>query len=72
METHEKDAGNGHGMLHWHPGILYATKLVLSDYHDSLEFKYEYQLASEPLRIDLLIIKKTYVQTPKPLWRYIK
>jgi hypothetical protein len=32
--------------------------MELSDYRDSLEFKYEYQLTSEPLRIDLLIIKK--------------
>jgi hypothetical protein len=30
----------------------------LVDYRDSLEFKYEYQLTSEPLRIDLIIIKK--------------
>ena len=28
------------------------------DYRDSLEFKYEYQLTAEPLRIDLVIIKK--------------
>jgi hypothetical protein len=33
-------------------------QLELSDYRDSLEFKYEFQLTSEPLRIDLLIIKK--------------
>jgi len=30
----------------------------LFEYQDLLEYKYEYQLTSEPLRIDLLIIKK--------------
>lgn len=43
---------------HWHPAFLLAVQLELIDYRDSLEFKYEYQLTSEPLRIDLLIIKK--------------
>ena len=44
--------------MKWHPAFLQAIQLELSDYKDSLEFKYEYQLTSEPLRIDLLIIKK--------------
>jgi hypothetical protein len=56
MGINEKDAG--HGKLQWHPGFLQAIKLELSNYKESLEFKYEYQLTSEPLRIDLLIIKK--------------
>jgi hypothetical protein len=47
-----------HTKLQWHPAFLQAIQLELFDYRDSLEFKYEYQLASEPLRIDLLIIKK--------------
>ena len=42
----------------WHPAFLQAIQLELFNYKDSLEFKYEYQLTSEPLRIDLLIIKK--------------
>jgi hypothetical protein len=57
METHEKNAGEG--KLIWHTAFLQAMKLELSEYRDSLEFRYEYQLTSEPLRIDLLIIKKT-------------
>ncbi|MDR1302047.1 MAG: hypothetical protein LBK43_06215 [Treponema sp.] len=44
--------------LHWHPDFLQAIQLELIDYKDSLQFTYEYQLATEPLRIDLLIIKK--------------
>jgi hypothetical protein len=44
--------------LQWHPAFLQAIQLELIDYKDSLEFKYEYQLTTEPLRVDLLIIKK--------------
>jgi len=43
---------------YWHPAFLQAIQHELFDYLDFLEFKYEYQLTSEPLRIDLLIIKK--------------
>jgi hypothetical protein len=44
--------------LKWHPAFLQAIQLELIDYKNSLEFMYEYQLATEPLRVDLLIIKK--------------
>jgi hypothetical protein len=44
--------------LQWHPAFLQAVQLELIDSKDSLEFKYEHQLTTEPLRIDLLIIKK--------------
>ena len=54
----EKPRGGKTQRLSWHPAFLQAVQLELSDYSDSLEFKYEYQLASEPLRIDLLIVKK--------------
>jgi len=37
---------------------LLAVQMELFDYRDSLEFRHEYQLTSEPLRIDLLVIKK--------------
>jgi len=46
------------GKLNWHPAFFQAIRLELSDYKDSLEFKYEYQLTTEPLRIDIVIIKK--------------
>jgi hypothetical protein len=60
MGIYEKDASHAYGSskLQWHPAFLQAMQLELSDYRDYLEFKYEYQLTSEPLRIDLLIIKK--------------
>jgi hypothetical protein len=46
--------------LQWHPAFLQALQLELIDYKESLQFKYEYQLTTEPLRIDLLIIKKPH------------
>jgi hypothetical protein len=44
--------------LKWHPAFLQALQLELIDYKNSLQFNYEYQLTTEPLRVDLLIIKK--------------
>ena len=42
----------------WHPAFVEALKAELELYGDSLEFCPEYQLTSEPLRIDCVIIKK--------------
>jgi hypothetical protein len=42
----------------WHPAFFEAIQLELEQYRDVLEFHSEYQLTSEPLRIDVLIIKK--------------
>jgi len=47
-----------HSKLQWHPAFLQAIQMDLIEYRDYLEFRYEYHLTSEPLRIDLLIIKK--------------
>jgi hypothetical protein len=44
--------------LKWHPAFLQAFQLELVEYKNSLQFKYEHQLAAEPLRVDLLVIKK--------------
>jgi hypothetical protein len=54
----ETETPHGDTRISWHPAFLQAIRQELFDYRDSLEFKYEYQLTSEPLRIDLLIIKK--------------
>jgi len=54
----EKKQAAGASNLAWHPAFLQAIRLELSEYRDTLEFKYEYQLTAEPLRIDVLIIKK--------------
>ena len=42
----------------WHPAFVQAFRHELEGYLDMLTFESEYQLTTEPLRIDLLIIKK--------------
>jgi hypothetical protein len=42
----------------WHAAFIEAIQLELDQYRDLLEFIPEYQLTSEPLKIDVLIIKK--------------
>ena len=42
----------------WHPAFIEAIQLELDGYSDCLEFYPEYQLSSEPLKIDCVIIKK--------------
>jgi hypothetical protein len=58
-ENPNTDSPKLHGSrLRWHPAFVQAMQLELADYKDVLEFKHEYQLTAEPLRMDLLIIKK--------------
>ena len=57
MENQKLPGGRA-SRLAWHPAFLQAIKHELFEYRDSLEFRYEYQLADDPLRIDLVIVKK--------------
>ena len=45
--------------IKWHPGFYAATELEFKDDLDLLELIQEYSLSKEPLRVDLLIVKKT-------------
>jgi hypothetical protein len=56
----EKDAAHGRDEAHtsWHPAFVEAIKLELDQYRDILEYTPEYQLTKEPLRIDVVIVKK--------------
>ncbi|MHC6181204.1 hypothetical protein ACYUJ6_15355 [Clostridium sp. JNZ X4-2] len=44
--------------IKWHLAFAAAIQLELKEYKDDLEFTTEYQLTDEPLRIDVLVIKK--------------
>ena len=44
--------------LSWHPAFFEAIQMELDEYSHALQFIYEYQLTTEPLRIDVVIIKK--------------
>ncbi|MDR1174801.1 MAG: hypothetical protein LBK83_04955 [Treponema sp.] len=48
----------GEPRISWHAAFIEAIQLELHQYRDVLEFKPEYQLTSEPLKIDVVIIKK--------------
>jgi hypothetical protein len=44
--------------ISWHPAFVQAIKQELEDYLEALTFESEHQLTTEPLKIDVLIIKK--------------
>ncbi|GHV81272.1 hypothetical protein AGMMS49944_30630 [Spirochaetia bacterium] len=56
-DTTAKDTQDGNA-THWHPAFVAAIRLELTEYKGVLEYTAEHQLTTEPLRIDLLIIKK--------------
>ena len=51
--------GSGDSPIAWHPAFVEAIQMELEAYQDALEFCPEFQLSSEPLRIDCVIIRKT-------------
>jgi hypothetical protein len=44
--------------ISWHPAFVQAIRLELEQYGDKLEFIPEAQLTAEPLKIDVVVIKK--------------
>ena len=44
--------------ISWHPGFYGAAELEFLSNKGDLEFQREYNLSKEPVRMDLLIIKK--------------
>ncbi len=57
----KEDASRGtseKAAIRWHPGFYGAAELELISDKDVLEFQREYILGKEPMRMDLLIIKK--------------
>ncbi len=44
--------------IKWHPAFYGGIELDLREYRDYLEFESEHELAKEPLKMDMLIIKK--------------
>ena len=44
--------------IKWHPAFVEAIRLELGEYADDLDFRVEHQLTREPLRIDLVIVRK--------------
>ena len=44
--------------IKWHPGFYGAAELEFLSNKGALEFQREFNLSKEPIRMDLLIIKK--------------
>ena len=44
--------------IQWHPGFYGAAELEFLSNKGDLEFQREYNLSKEPIRMDMLIIKK--------------
>lgn len=42
----------------WHPAFQAAIQLEFKEYKEYLEFSVKHQLTDEPLRIDIVVIKK--------------
>ena len=57
VEQNQPD-GSEKQHIHWHPAFVEALQKELEAYKDSLEFYPEFQLTTEPLRIDCVVIKK--------------
>lgn len=49
---------------YWHPAFYADIQIELSEDADNLEFENEHQLGTNPMEIDVLIIKK---ETNRPL-----
>ena len=58
MKLQQNAGGDRIDSIKWHPGFCGAAALEFSANRDDLEFLEEHQLNKEPLRVDLLIIKK--------------
>jgi hypothetical protein len=56
--TRERKKPHSTERIPWHPAFFDAIRLELERYRDILEFDYEYQLTEEPLKMDVLVIKK--------------
>ena len=55
---YDNQKNDEHSRIAWHPAFVEALQMELEAYKDALEFHPEYQLTSEPLRIDCVVIKK--------------
>ncbi|WP_211202365.1 hypothetical protein [Salicibibacter cibarius] len=58
--------------ISWHPSFAAALQLELQAYADELDFKQEYELTSEPLKVDVLILKDGEAHIDKNIGRIFR
>ena len=57
--------------IQWHQGFYSSIELELREYHDSLVFDTEHELSRNPLRMDMLVIRKNEtVDIRNPIYSY--
>jgi hypothetical protein len=49
---------NINSKIHWHPGFYGGIELEFIEYKTSLTFDIEHELSKEPLKMDMVVIKK--------------
>ncbi|MCL2379988.1 MAG: hypothetical protein FWC64_00170 [Treponema sp.] len=52
------DTSPKEGHIAWHPAFFEAIQMEFNEYRNTLQFLSEHQLTKEPLRIDVVVIKK--------------
>ena len=57
---------------HWHPGFLGAMEIEFRSYRKHLDFDDEQPLSKEPLKMDLVVIKRTEVLRYKSDRKYFQ
>jgi hypothetical protein len=55
----EKETTQGNEITPWHIAFFEAIQMELDEYRRDLQFIYQHPLTTEPLRIDVVIIKKS-------------
>ena len=60
MERSEAPGEEKSQRLHWHPAFYAGMQIELQDEADKLSFQKEYMLGEEPMRMDMLLIKKKH------------
>jgi hypothetical protein len=59
LDTENQENSPEDDRISWHPAFFEAIQMELDEYRQDLQFISEYQLTTEPLRVDLVIIKKS-------------
>ena len=57
-ENNKTSENTNQGRIDWHSGFYSGIELELKDYKDALCFETEHELSRNPLRIDMLVIRK--------------
>jgi hypothetical protein len=57
-DTEKKKKKSKKDDIKWHPAFVVAIQAILINYRDALDYKLEHPLTIDPLRIDILVIKK--------------